>query len=127
MAPIPKTLLERLRQYRAAAFVADDPLPVRALQKELALIPDERIRQGALERFHILRVCASVMKLDRNNYHRAVGRAFDNLVRYLESSGLTCQATKPEPTFEAQTEASDPTPEWSRVAEHSAGRSPVNG
>jgi hypothetical protein len=85
-APLPQSLRERLHHYRAAAFIADDPRPVRALQEELMQIPDERIRQGALERLHILRVCASVMKVDRLNYHRAVGRAFDNLVRYLADS-----------------------------------------
>jgi hypothetical protein len=95
MAPgVSAILLERLRRYRAEAFVASGPLAVRALQSELAAIPVESTRDGAMRRFHILLVCASVMKRDPTNYHRAVAKAYDGLISFLQD-GPPSSATRP--------------------------------
>jgi hypothetical protein len=78
-------LFARLRLFRAEAFTRGQSIQSSALRSELAAIPNEDVRSGALERLHILMVCAAVMRMDPLNYQRAVGRAFDNLISYLES------------------------------------------
>jgi hypothetical protein len=96
MAPgVSATLLERLRRYRAEAFVASGPLAVRALQSELASIPVEATRDGAMRRFHILLVCASVMKRDPTNYHRAVAKAYDGLINFLQGGPVAAPPKQP--------------------------------
>src|SRR3954470_14670022 len=96
MAPgVSVILLERLRRYRAEAFVASGPLAVRALQSELAAIPVEATRDGAMRRFHILLVCASVMKRDPANYSRAVTKAYDGLINFLQAGSPTAKDVPP--------------------------------
>lgn len=83
-AILSSSLVEQLKEYRASLFLGGKRNRASELQAELARIPDETTRNGALERFRMLLVCSTVMKLDPDNYHRAVGNAFENLVQYLE-------------------------------------------
>src|SRR5215212_2172720 len=108
MAPgVSAILLERLRRYRAEAFVASGPLAVRTLQSELAAIPVEATRDGAMRRFHFLLVCASVMKRDPANYSRAVAKAYDGLIYFLQN-GVSHMPPKHRPRGASATPFASP-------------------
>lgn len=58
-------------------------MPVAEIRAQLARIPQEVGRREALKRFHVLLVCATVMKADPLNYQRATRKACDDFVRFL--------------------------------------------
>jgi hypothetical protein len=92
---IPPSVFQRLQEYRAATFFNDRGPQASAIRAEFARITDEKIRQGAMDRFHILMVCMSVMRMDPGNYQRAVNKAFEQLISYLENAGRSTAPAAP--------------------------------
>jgi prepilin-type N-terminal cleavage/methylation domain-containing protein len=104
-------LLERLRHYHPTG----DPVVAehrRAIEKELRAIPDPELSRGALDRFHILHVCASIMRSDPGNYQKAVDKARRELVAFLVAS----RRGRPQPGDATERESTAPNAVANRFA-----------
>ena len=82
------TLAGLLRLYRTESYGGGSSKHLPELRAALAAIPDEAIRKGALERLHIMLVCATVMKADPTNYQRALAKACAELEGFLRLHGV---------------------------------------